>query len=446
MYSSGSDNLGVRSRIARFVATASVALLLPAAACSSAASSKVIRIGVDLPLSGAEGKAGKPTLNGVQFFVHQHPTIDGFTVEVSALDDAVDGVHDPAAGTHNIVALAQDALVMGVIGPFDSSVARAAIPIANLNHLAMVSPTVSSRCLTKEPFLPAGLSPRGAEISCKAAGLVAPAQLRPTGTNNFFRLGTTDDLQGPAAADYAFKTLELRRMAVLSDHESYGQALASGFRARYVRLGGSVVDHVDFDPNGSMDLKAFLRHARNDGAQAIYYGGVTANHGCTLRAQMKSVFEAGEAVPFIGGDGIAQDPSCVRHAGDNAVGMYATVPALVPDTVPTAQPIIKAFKAQYRNASDYGAYTIAAYDSAGVLYAAIDRAVKAAAGKLPPREGVVAQLAATSAFAGATGTFGFDAAGDTSMRVISIFEARSADPALPWALVKAIDYTATLPY
>ena len=444
MYSG--DNLGVRSRIARALAIAGIAVLLPVAACSNAGGAKVIRIGVDLPLSGGEGKAGKPTLNGVQFFVHQHPSIDGFTVEVAARDDAVDGVHDPAQGARNIEALAGDPLVMGVIGPFDSSVARAAIPVANQAHLALISPAVSSRCLTKEPYLPAGLSLHRADLSCKTAGLPGPGQLRPTGTNNFFRLATTDDLQGPAAADYVYKTLQLRRVAMLSDHESYGQALAAGFKVRYMKLGGTVVDYLDFDPNGSMDLKAFMRHAWRDQAQAIYYGGVTANHGCVLRAQMASVFNPGEAVPFIGGDGIAQDPSCVRHAGNNAIGIYATVPTVAPESVPAAQPIIKAFVAQYTTASDYGAYTMAAYDSAGVLYAAIDRAIKAAGDKLPTRDSVVTELAATSGFAGATGTFSFDAAGDTSMRVISVFESRSVDPAVPWTWVKSIDYSDALPY
>jgi ABC-type branched-subunit amino acid transport system substrate-binding protein len=89
---------------------------------------------------------------------------------------------------------------------------------------------------------------------------------------------------------------------------------------------------------------------------------------------------------------------------------------------------------------------MAAYDAAGVLYAAIDRAIKAAGGRLPARDSVVTELSATSAFNGATGAISFDAAGDTSMRVISVFESRSSDPAVPWTWVKAIDYSAALPY
>jgi branched-chain amino acid transport system substrate-binding protein len=423
-----------------------VLALLPVAACLGATPPKVIRIGVDLPLSGAEGRAGTPTLNGVQFFVNQHPTVGGFTVEIAARDDAIGGVHDAAQGLRNVRALVSDPLVVGVIGPFDSSIARAIIPIANLAHLAMISPAVSSRCLTKEPFLPAGLSPSHAEIACKAAGLPPPGELRPTGTNNFFRLATSDDLQGPAAADYGYKSLKLRRVSVLSDHEAYGQALAAGFMTRFTRLGGSIVSSLDFDPTATADLTPFMRRASTDGAEAIYYGGVTANHGCVIRAQMASTFSAGTASPFIGGDGIAQDPNCVRHAGANAVGIYATVPAPSAENIPSAQRVITAFKAQYRSGSDYGSYTVAAYDATGVLYAALDRAIKAAGGKMPARQRVTAELAATTAFAGAEGTFGFDTAGDTTLRIVSIFQTRGADPALPWSWISAIDYSAALPY
>jgi ABC-type branched-subunit amino acid transport system substrate-binding protein len=422
--------------------------LLSLNACSGGAAAvkaATIKIGVELPLSGLEGEAGTPTLNGVRFFVHQHPVLDGFNVEISALDDAVKGVGDPTLGAQNISDFIADPLVMGVVGPFDSSVARVAIPLANQAHLAMVSPSTSSRCLTQEPFLPAGLNPTRVAISCNAAGQPPPTDLRPTKLNNFFRLATTDDLQGAAAADYGYKNLHLLRVAVLSDHEAYGQALADSFRARFTQLGGLVVQHQDFVPSGGLDLTAFLKQAKQAGAQAIYFGGVTANDGCLIRAQMAAVFAGGAATPYLGGDGIAEDPACVREAGGNAVGIYATVPAVDPAQVASSQPVIAAFKAEYKNAWDYGAYTILAYDATGVLYDALERAIKAAGGKLPDRQAVVAQLAATTAFAGVTGTFGFDAAGDTTHRVVSIFEATSSDPAAAWRWVGAVDYSAKLP-
>lgn len=53
-------------------------------------------------------------------------------------------------------------------------------------------------------------------------------------------------------------------------------------------------------------------------------------------------------------------------------------------------------------------------------YAAIDRAIRAAGGQLPVRGNVISQLSATSGFAGTTGPIGFDVAGDTTNRVLSV--------------------------
>ena len=87
-----------------------------------------------------------------------------------------------------------------------------------------------------------------------------------------------------------------------------------------------------------------------------------------------------------------------------------------------------------------------AYDAAGVVYDALDRAIKAAGGNMPARDSVVAELAATTAFAGVTGTFGFDPAGDTTKRVVSIFESASPDPGAAWTWIDSVDYSDALPY
>ena len=125
-----------------------------------------------------------PALNGVSFFVHQHPTLDGFSIAVDARDDAIGGTRDAQRAVRNVEALIADRNVMAIVGPFDSNVARAIITITNLAHLAVVSPATSNRCLTKEPFVPAALNPMRTAIPCKAAGLPSPTDLRPTGVNS----------------------------------------------------------------------------------------------------------------------------------------------------------------------------------------------------------------------------------------------------------------------
>jgi branched-chain amino acid transport system substrate-binding protein len=442
------DNHAVRS-FPRSAAAISAALLLGlTAACSGegsgAASTKTIAIGVDLPLTGGEGAAGLSTLNGVLFFVQRHPTLDGFTIAVDARDDPFSASRDTSRGVINMRALIARPQVLAVIGPFDANVARAQIPIANRAHLALVSPGTSSRCLTKVPFLPSALNPARTEISCTMAGLPNPAELRPTGVNNFFRLSTTDDLQGPAAAGYASKQLHLQKVAVLSDGEAYGQALADGFTAAFNRLGGTVVASQDLGATKNLDATSFLKAAKNDGAQGVYFGGTSSNHACGLRSQMTAAL--GADAPLLGGDGIALDPNCIADAGATATSIYATVPAAAAERIESARPVIAAFKSTFGHPQDFGPYTIAAYDATAVIYQALDHALRAASGNMPSRDSVLAVLAATSGFSGATGTFGFDPQGDTTLRIVSIFHPVSSDPDAGWAWAATLDYSAALPY
>lgn len=427
----------------------SSAALLVAAACASSApvvhAGPVLRIGVDLPITGSESRAALPAANGVRFFVATHPTLDGFGVTLVTSDDAAGGSPNPSRGAANVQSFLADPSVVAMIGPFDAAVARKEIPVANSGGLAMISPATSSPCLTRDVFVPAALNPARTDIDCKTAGIPAASELRPTHLNNFFRLTTTDNLQGAAAADYIFGKLHLVRAAAVSDHEAYGQGLVDAFTARFTHLGGTVTAKLDLDP-AQPDASAFLSRAKDEGVQAVYYGGSTAGGGCQVRAEMKSSFPAPDSTPFFGADGIAQDPSCLAAAGDYSPGIYATVPIVDASTRPGAAPTIRAFKAMFGSTSDYGPYTIVAYDATAVLYAALDRAVRAAGGHMPDRSSVISELAKTADLAGATGNLGFDASGDTTNRVVSIFAATGGSPHSPWKLADAVDYSSHPPY
>ena len=429
---------------ARWTAACLTAIIACAACAIGGPPLPVIRIGVDLPLKGAEARAAKPALNGIQFYVQQHPSLNGFSIQLTIKDDTAGGVPDPVKGSDNMTAFVQDSGVLAVIGPFDSSVARTEIPVANQAQLAMVSPVTSSPCLTKDVYLPAALSLSHSPVTCKDAGLPAASGLRPTGVNNYFRLAPTDELQGPAAADYLFNTLQVLRAAVVSDHEAYGQALADSFSTRFARLGGSVVGRLELDP--SADATSFLQRMKADGAQAVYYGGVTANRGCVVRSQMAGVFGSGSSAPFAGGDGIAEDPACLRDAGAAFGGIYATVPAIDPVAVASANGVVRDFKSAYPSPSDFGPYTVVAYDATAVVYNALDHAIKAAGGHAPKRRNVVLQLATTTSFAGATGTIGFDPAGDATHRVLAVYRSPASTATGVWTLAGSVDYTTALPY
>ena len=87
-----------------------------------------------------------------------------------------------------------------------------------------------------------------------------------------------------------------------------------------------------------------------------------------------------------------------------------------------------------------------AYDATGVLYAALGRRSRPPAALLPARSAVIAEVARTWGFDGTTNRMVFDPSGDTTNRLISIFEAPGQEPRAAWRLAGAVDHSARLPY
>ena len=399
----------------------------------TSANKGVIKIGVEMPLSGTEGSQGQPILKGVRFAVDKAGgSIKGYTIQVADYDDAVNGTHDPAKGAQNVTAMAGDPKVVAFVGPLNSSVAKNEIPIAADAHLAMVSPANTGVCLTKDQ--PDSRFPYNAECG----GLAA--QLRKGNPNNYFRTVTTDDYQGPAMADFFLQALKLTKVAVASDNQTYGKGISDSFSAEFKAKGGTLVGtRFDYDQQNTNDFKPWLTAAKAAGAQGIYVGGVTSTKVCIVRAQMQGIFDV--STPFGGGDGIVQDGECVMAAGAMSPNVYSSIAAVDPTHVPSAKATIDAYKKANPGPNDYTAYSIVAADAAGIEIAAIGRVIDANGGTLPSdptkvREAIRAEIAKTKNYQGALGSTSFDANGDTNIKIISIYVYTSSDPKVandePW--------------
>jgi len=401
---------------------------------SSGGNKGTIKIGVEMPLSGTEGSQGQPILKGVRFAVDRAGgSIKGYTLQVADYDDAVNGTHDPQKGAQNVTAMAGDTKVVGFVGPLNSNVAKNEIPIASDAHLAMISPANTNPCLTKDnpdPRFP---------YDAGCAGLAE--QLRKGNPNDYFRTVTTDDYQGPAMADYFLQALKVNKVAVASDNQTYGKGIADSFSAEFKAKGGTLVGtRFDYDQQNTNDFKTWLTGAKTAGAQGIYAGGVTSTKTCQIRAQMQGIFDV--SLPFGGGDGIVQDSNCVKDAGAMSPNVYSSIAAVDPTHVSAAKATIDAYKKANPAPTDYTAYSIVAADSAGILIAAIGRAIDANGGTLPSdatkaREAVRAEVAKTKGYSGALGSTSFDDRGDTNVKIISIYKYTSSDPNAandePWA-------------
>ena len=96
-------------------------------------------------------------------------------------------------GVHNTKAFVADPSVIAMIGPAQSPIAMAEIPITNTAGFLQCSPANTNPGLTK---------PRYGALDLRAA---APERI------NYVRVAPSDDIQGPAAASFLFDDLGVRR-------------------------------------------------------------------------------------------------------------------------------------------------------------------------------------------------------------------------------------------
>ncbi len=258
------------------------------------AGSTTIEIGTDFPVSGREVTTGKPIEDGARLAIDEANTshlIPGYTFSIVAKDDVgPSGSHDPAIGAQNVTALIDDALVAGIVGPYNSSVARSQMPIANEAPIAMISPGTSNQCLTKS----------SAAVGCSGKNDIIRS-VRPTGHVTYFRTITTDDHQGVSAI-YAYQTLHFRKVFIIDDAETYGIGVATTFKTEWQKLGGTLLGYAS-EPGNTTSYLALLTQIAVMHPDLIYFGGLDSTGGVYLRQQMLQVPTL-KNTPFMGADGI----------------------------------------------------------------------------------------------------------------------------------------------
>src|SRR5206468_5875669 len=127
--------------------------------------------------------------------------------------------------------------------------------------------------------------------------------LRPTGKVTYFRVCTTDNIQGPAGADYAIDKLGKKKVYILDDTETYGKGIADNFEKEFKAKGGTVLGH-DGVPKGTTDYSSIFTKIAATSPDLLYYGGTSSNGIPQARKQMKG---AGLDIPLMGGDGVVDD-------------------------------------------------------------------------------------------------------------------------------------------
>jgi branched-chain amino acid transport system substrate-binding protein len=383
-----------RRATAQLLATTAIAAAL--GSVPAIAADKVVKIGIDLSLTGADSTSAARERNAMTMAFDAANTtnaVPGYKFELLVLDDgtATAGQYDPAQAATNARKMVADKDVVAAIGPQMSGAGKAMTPILSQGGLATITMSSTNPDIT---------SPKYAD------------QFRPAGKPIYFRTVTTDAFQGPNMANFLAEKLKVKSVYILDDSGAFGVGIADSFQKQAEAKGIKVIGRDRLDPKAA-DYTAILTKIKSLNPEALYYGGVTL-------AGVKLAKQAYDIVPNMlkaGPDGMVSS-DLLSGAGFPAVeGWYTSIaaPHLTEDT--KAAQFVEAFKARFNDSPDD--YTITTYDAALVIVDSVKRV--AASGKPVTREAVrdAIQMAKLPTI---QGVVSFDENGDLADRTVSIFQ------------------------
>ncbi len=351
-----------------------LALLL----CGFESKPEEVLVGVAAPLTGPEAFIGTGMMQGALMAVEdanaKGPVFGNAKLKLVPADDQ----RNPTQAVLVANKLAADPAVAGVVGHFNSSCTKAASSIYHESRLTQITPASTNPEISRQGF------------------------------DTFFRICATDDVQAPAAAEFAFKDLGVKKIAVIDDKTTYGTGIASAFEKKFKELGGTILSR-DGITQGEKDFSPLLTKVQSTEPELIFYGGVYPE----MALLVKQAKRMGVNAMWMGGDGIYDVTLIKLLSPELAEGIYAMMLGLDPRSLPAAADFVARYEARYGEIGSYSAY---GYEAMNLLIEALRRAGK------NDREAVLAEMKKIKDYPGMLGVINFDANGDALGRSVGVFK------------------------
>jgi len=319
------------------IAAATAALSLILVSCGGGSGALVIAS--DLPKQGGSADQSASTNNAIKLLLKQMDNMAGtYKIEFREYDNstAAKGSWDDAQCAKNAQEHVAAKDEVAVMGTYNSGCAKIIVPILNQDPdgpMIMVSNANTNPGLTKawEPG--------------------EPDKYYPTGARNYWRVVTTDDNQGSAAAQFA-KSLGVKKVYVLNDRQTYGQGVAQAFTTAAKALGLTILS--DGPAGEGWDDKAPNYEALFTKIAAlkpdmVYVGGIFDLNGGQLVKDKVKYLGDNNKVKFMMPDGFTGYPDFL--ALPEAAGAYLSFTGLSIDQFPKGGAAEK-FQADYL--AEYG--------------------------------------------------------------------------------------------
>jgi branched-chain amino acid transport system substrate-binding protein len=346
------------------LAAAAVAASFTAAGPVRAADLKVAIVG---PITGEYAAFGEQMRRGADMAVkdlNAKGGVLGRQLKLYVGDDACDPKQAVAVANQ----MANDG-VLFVDGHYCSGSSIPASSVYNENGMLEISPASTNPAFTDDPA--------------------------KKGWNDIFRVCGRDDQQGKVAAAYIVKHYKGKPVAILDDKSAYGVGLAQQTKAAMNAAGMQEAMYESTNADDK-DFSALISKMKEKHVALIYLGGYHTEAGLLLR----QAHEQGLDIPLMAGDALATDEfwSITGPAGENSLMTFPPEPR----TMPTAQAVVKEFRAQGYEPEGYTLFT----------YAAMQVYAQAVAIAKSDKLDAVSKVMHSHKFETVIGTVGFDAKGD----------------------------------
>lgn len=318
------------------------ALSLSIIGSQTAQSAVTLTVSSDLPLQGGSADQSDSTNNVIKLLLKQAGNKAGkFIIKFKMYDDstAAKGSWDDAQCAKNAQAHVANRTEVAVMGTYNSGCAKIIVPVLNQDPkgpMVMVSNANTNPGLTK------------------AWNPGEPMKYYPTGKRNYFRVVTTDDNQGLAAANFAKDDLMVKSVYVLNDRQTYGQGVAQAFTTTAKAIGLKVLSDGpagegwdDKAPN----YEALFTKIKALGAEMIYIGGIFDLNGGQLVKDKVKILGDNTKVKLMAPDGFTGYPDFL--ALPEADGAYLSFTGLSIDLFPkggAAEKFQAAYLKEYKKA------------------------------------------------------------------------------------------------
>ncbi|MCI8647113.1 MAG: ABC transporter substrate-binding protein [Firmicutes bacterium] len=341
-------------------------------------SGDTIKIGVYEPMSGADEKAGKLEVRGIELANELYPEVLGKKVELIYTDNRSD--IDAADTAMADLMKKQPLAVLGSYGSIYSLVANAHVETAEAPAIAM---TNTNPLVTKNhPY--------------------------------YFRVCFVDSYQGVALARYVYEELKQKNAGLLvPENDEQAIAMASTFKDKLVELteDPEAISVYQKFKTGDKDFSEQLRSIAGSGVSTVF---VTGDNTDAIRILRQAEKLGLGGITFLGDSDWAAD-DFVKKVGKFTHNQeaFSTLYSENEAVTERSQEFLSAYSSKYSSEESPDAATALGFDAYLILLEAIEMAGEDASGRA-----VRDALFEIKDFEGASGKISFDNVGDPKKSVV----------------------------